>query len=132
MPTVFFSVAIALSLAHLRPRRRLGRTYRLDGRWNLRRNQLSWLALAERMGCHFFAPSFVLVANDAAKGECPRRRGLRVPDNDRVMQANDLVGRWPKSVRRNRWPERRYLVINGPVRPGEDVDADKPDAESFG
>ena len=27
-----------------------------------------------------------------------RGRGLRVPDNDRVMHANDLVGRWPKDV----------------------------------
>ena len=35
-----------------------------------------------------------------------------------------VFGRWPKSVRRNR--------INGPVRPGEDVDAAEHDRPEDG
>ena len=44
-----------------------------------------------------------------------RGRGLRVPDNDRVMHANAI-----------------YLGINGPVRPGEDVDAAEHDRPEDG
>ena len=45
------------------PRRRLGRIYRLHGRWNLRRNQLSWLAPAGRMDCRSFLRAGVVSAS---------------------------------------------------------------------